>query len=512
MRVPAQTIINGQEVTPRYTKVIPHYPDYHLFPKTWQELIPPPSTTQHPDGPYNSSRSKKELKEVVCELKRQLMISSGTERVLLVLIDVEFHKGQINITNDEIAKRARISVKVVEKVLKRLEEGGIIQRLHYMPTPTSYRRQMIICWDSLMIPHTLKKRDNLILNSVFSSSSLMDLKDTKYPTGACASHKPLASTEPEVPCSPIFPDSIQGENVKEESLPDSYKSQVSRIIEKPLELERSSPAVHKSPIGLLKKQEINMSIFGNIVSKEELARIEAEKNKERYARIEKQQARQKEDSHAFTKIEARKERLQNIQTLYPAWREVCEQEGCSLNELKQRMWQNFDYEPFDEDTSNFNPFCHPRYGFMSEEEKDKEFIRAVNEWIYPAPYRHSGRNLALFKRARLRADCLKCLYTDWIVSIYYGVGERKMRYTHINSKYGEQYYSRWLRQDKPMPRKSGESQENIVRMSRLRQWKNSKPGYKRKDSYELLSERVDPIIRSFAAEYAATRSKLRATI
>lgn len=80
-----------------------------------------------------------------------------------------------------------------------------------------------------------------------------------------------------------------------------------------------------------------------------------------------------------------------------------------------------------------------------------------------------------------------------------------MRYSHINSKYGEAYYDRWVNAGRPIPRNTGESLENVIQMNKTRAWKDNKPKWKRRDSYEVISERVDPIIRSFAANYVATR-------
>lgn len=488
-----------------------HLPSFDKHAHSYIELLPPPNHNQHPEGPYLSCRSYKEIKNDLWNLRREGYISASMKDIIMAYLDTVGKSGQLNISDEKLAKKAGVSLSTLEKNIKRLEDGKVIQRLHYMPTPTSYRKQTVFYWDSLMIPHPVKFTGNPTLSSVFSSSSLKDLKDTKYSdSGAFASQKPLASTEPAVPCPPISPD-LFIEKSNENSSPDFSEKQISRI-SKSLEEDAISTQPQYGVLKDTMSQEKRMNIFGNIVSKEELERIEAEKNKQRYDKIEKQRLRQEEDSRAFTKIEARKERLQNLETIYPNWKSICEREGCSLSEIKQRMWQNFNYEPFDEDTSNFNPFCHARYGFMSEEEKDKEFIRAVNEWIYPTPYRHSQRNIQLFKRARIRADYLKCLYTDWVIAIYSGVGERNMRYSHINSKYGEAYYHRWIKAGKPIPRKSGESKESIVQLDKLRKWKQSKPRFKKKDSYEILSAKVDPIIRVFAAEYATRCSEKRSRV
>jgi hypothetical protein len=494
-----------------------HLPSFDKHAHSYIGLITPQNHNQHPEGPYNSSRSYKELWTVIWSLHSLFWISDKMFFVLRALLDSQGKSGQLNISDEKLAKKAGMSQQTLRRILQRLEDGKVIQRLHYMPTKTSYRRQINVCWDSLMIPHPLKMSGNLILSSVFSSSSLKDLKDTKYSlSGACPSDKQLASSEPEAPRLPIPSQDILDDKVDnrvnkvdKDAIPESFKSQVSSF------LGYKSPVIENIPAaqvvvlkdyGPPQEQNMNKSPVLAMIDKlkkekEDRERDERERITAREATIARRDKSQKEDASVFTKRRARQERLSQLETLYPDWQEVCDREGCDINILKQRMWENTLYDPFTCDTSSFNPFCHARYGFMSEEEKDKEFIRTVNTWIYPKPYRHSARNIQIFKRARIRADCLRCLYSDYIVAIYWGVGERNMRYTHINSKYAEAYYDRWINAGKPIPRNTGESKESNLQFERLKVWKSSAPKWKRRDSYQLLSERVDPIIRSFTAEY-----------
>lgn len=168
-------------------------------------------------------------------------------------------------------------------------------------------------------------------------------------------------------------------------------------------------------------------------------------------RIEKEQ----KANRGLTKEELRCYRINNIKEIYKNWKEVLERENCDLEEIQYRMRKNPLYEPFTKDTSNWNSECHPEYGFMNEDEKDFEFRRCVDIWMWPKPFKHSERNVKMFKKARIRADKLKITYYEWVAAIYDRIGELKIEYTHINCSFAEELIEKWIEDGSNPPQNFG---------------------------------------------------------
>lgn len=153
-----------------------------------------------------------------------------------------------------------------------------------------------------------------------------------------------------------------------------------------------------------------------------------------------------------TKKQLRIQRIINFEQHYPDWKEICTREKCDLKTLQYRMYHNEQYEP-DDTTKEFNPDCHPKYGFMSEVERNREFQSIVKYWLN-LPWQLSERNQKILDKARKRADKMKITYDDWCSAIYDKFGnEGTMYVTHFAMKNAEKIVKDFILEASGMPMK-----------------------------------------------------------
>ncbi len=159
-----------------------------------------------------------------------------------------------------------------------------------------------------------------------------------------------------------------------------------------------------------------------------------------------------------TKKQLMNQRIREIPLRYVNYKEVLKKENCiDLKELQFRMMENDKYDPFELDTYGFDHCCHPRYGFMNEEERDNEFMETVDLWFGKPNkwYTHTDRNKKMFRKARIRADVLRVTYYDWIAAQYFHWGCENILYTHLNNRWAEEIYEKWEDKNKPYPMNLG---------------------------------------------------------
>lgn len=158
-------------------------------------------------------------------------------------------------------------------------------------------------------------------------------------------------------------------------------------------------------------------------------------NKETYEDVIKEEQRFKKNQ-VTSKKQLRIQRIIDFENEYPNWKEICEKEKSDLDTIKYRMYQNEDYEP-ETNTRGFDSSCHPKYGLMSELERDMEFQHLVRFWLN-MDYQFSDKNEKMLMKARKRADKIRVKYEDWCGAIYERFGNEGVIYvTHFASKMAE---------------------------------------------------------------------------
>jgi hypothetical protein len=188
---------------------------------------------------------------------------------------------------------------------------------------------------------------------------------------------------------------------------------------------------------------------------------------------------EKDDYNSFrsTKVRMAKE--------YPE--EKLKELGLDRSQIVGRTMLHPKYNP---EKHSWNTECHTHYALMTEEQRDREFLRIFDEWMWPAPaWGHSKRNLSMIKNTRKRADSIRAAYTHYIEAqyAYYSGDEGLISYNCICSKDGVQRYIDWVANGMETQEKLGN-----VRLQRQMAKKGEKEGgppRKRKSFVETAHER-----------------------
>jgi hypothetical protein len=452
---------------------------HHLFKKStskcrnWQEVIadPLPKSQQHQYGPYNSSYPRGQLRSEI--FKENSSFTPNESIVLLAFMEIQGKDGQLNISNERLSARTRVPVRTLKRVLSSLEQKQIIEHKHYIVDTkkvTAYRRQINVRWNSLMISDRATVAHNSSLSSVSCISSLG--------TTSCLSYEVQSEALASQAAAPQQPNSFQkriNDSLVSSSGDENTEGKVIDMSARPpssvdeLFNKVMSKGTKKKEVPLV-ETVATCEKYGELL--EALKRRVAEDTaKRRKLNSERSAAKValhvvREEERPLTKAQARLNRLTNIPTIYPDYQKILDREQVTLNELRYRMWDNWEYEPFTKDQW-WNDQCHSDYALMTPEERDTEFRMMFEIWMWPKPYRYASRQIKMFHNARMRADTVKAKYYDYIAAQYEYFGCYEINYERVCCKAGAEIYERWAREEREYPKNEGFMQRQN---KRIRAW------------------------------------------
>lgn len=445
----------------------------------WQEVMDESETVSEPGSLYGSSYKKWQIKTAL--RKNNLNLSHIEQTMLLYFIDIQGPTGQLNVSTKKAAQETILGESTVLKALNSLEVKGIIERRHYMPSSKKiecYRRQIIIFWniigDSLIISDPLPRRDK-------SLSSL---------SSVCTGFRCVTSVATATPAKP--PQTNQRftqEPIKEEA---QEKRMSDKIKPSPLSLDRLSKLPSLKELSRLgnSKGTIEDALLNHVTEQAKKVSIKPVTGSTESGRGIVRDIQEE----PLTKAQARLRRLDKIPEIYPNYQDILDREECTLNELRYRMWDNWEYEPFSNEEQWWNPSCHADYALMNADERDREFMRAFEHWMAPKPYRYTTRQLIMFKNTRIRADSVKAKYHDYVAAQYEYFGAAEITYERVCCKCGDEIYKRWRREQRGYPENYG-----CMRVQNRQYANRSGGGSRRRESFDKLLEKQRDEIEGFIA-------------
>jgi hypothetical protein len=96
--------------------------------------------------------------------------------------------------------------------------------------------------------------------------------------------------------------------------------------------------------------------------------------------------------------------------------------------------------------------CHPSYAHLSENSRTKQFVKEMECLMKPLPeFGYGSKEIAIFKRARAKADKLRIKYKDYVSALCLAFGDKKMSYTRLNYKEYESCVKTWKRKGSVYP-------------------------------------------------------------
>lgn len=122
--------------------------------------------------------------------------------------------------------------------------------------------------------------------------------------------------------------------------------------------------------------------------------------------------------------------------------------GVSTEEIKRRMWQNWDYSP-DMASVEWNDDCHPRYALMGEDEKTGRMWKTAMSYRFKGFRSSNDWNFA--RSASRLADRVKARYADWCLAQVVTTGKIGLPMVALTSKGALSDYVIWLRGGKRVP-------------------------------------------------------------
>lgn len=455
---------------------------------TWQEaalaFVSP--ADQDPNKPKNSSYWKAQLLDAI---RKSGGLNKNEKYLLMILLSTQGKDGQLNASNERLAKEMRVSVSTVARTLRSLQNKEIIICQRYFQPKgfiTIKRRQINVCWDSLMIQHHVTVTLNSCSSCTLSSSSVLDLdlkKNEVLPQAALVEGCALRDSSSNLReiKHPLSIDERETEQKMKDNIEDDHtiKHRGTSLADRIL--------AFKPSISLTELANQNVGRSTNISEK-----IEQERKEKRHLEA---LPRPWEDK-PITKESARLQRIQDIPQRYPNYKEVLEREGCTLAEIQARMRANIHYEPFST-KQTWNIGCHPKYAILGEKERDALFVKAVEYWLGESKYGYKKSTRTMFMKGRKQADSCRAEYVRYVAAIYehYGL---EMELWKIGWSTGWEVYFEWVEKGEKWPQARGyRAQDNKIMSKRSR-----KRGFvKRQTLDEQIEEQREMLKATMADAY-----------
>jgi len=231
----------------------------------------------------------------------------------------------------------------------------------------------------------------------------------------------------------------------------------------------NSDALSRLRNGVSQRRIISAAIakYKPDLKKIEAARIKGEIERERHKkqieyrnRLDAERLREATQGYPkdepLTKRDARLKRLEHIEEKYPNWEFICRREQCSLEEIKERMMANLEYDPFTKD-QYWNKECYPDYALMDQKERDSLFLKVYETWMYDNENYHyySPRQKAMLVNTRKRVDSIGVKYGDYMKAMYWSFGPNEIIMEKVCCKVGHEIYERWEDEGCPEPANHG---------------------------------------------------------